>query len=228
MEYPTESSHFMSPGKVSKDMADLDLVEIAYHSSFFFHRVAPGAWQQHIAAQTGDRKPESKYMSHRHRRHVSCGSHGTHMLDLECQHDPVRLTEHLRGTHKSEAQKKKGSVAYLASLQAAKCRTPSPPVIGFVFTHRDVLSCVPLIPKENSISPHPPHFPVSFRGAVWVYVVPPLLLVVTRDAPLLLVVTRDAPLLLVVTRDGLGFFCHLCCILEFLSPFARGDAQFGW
>ena len=40
---------------------------------------APGARQQHSAASTGDRKPESKYTSHRYRRHVSCGSHGTTM-----------------------------------------------------------------------------------------------------------------------------------------------------
>ena len=64
------------------------------------------AWQQHIAARTGDRRPESKYTPHRRRRHASGGSHGTNTLYLDCQHDPVRLTEHLRGTRESEHKEK--------------------------------------------------------------------------------------------------------------------------
>ena len=55
---------------------------------------AQAAWRQRTAASSGDGNPESKYTSHRCRRHVNCGSHGTHMLYLDCQHDPVRLTEH--------------------------------------------------------------------------------------------------------------------------------------
>jgi len=60
------------------------------------------ASQQHIAAQTGDRKPESTDTSDRHRRHVSVASHGTNSLYFDCQLDPVHLTDHLKGTRKSE------------------------------------------------------------------------------------------------------------------------------
>ena len=45
-------------------------------------------------------------MSHRHRRHPSCGSHGTNMLSFDCRLDPVRLTEYLQGTRRSEPKKK--------------------------------------------------------------------------------------------------------------------------
>ena len=38
---------------------------------------------------------------------MSCGSHGTHTLYFDCQRDPVRLTEHFRGTRGSEPKKKK-------------------------------------------------------------------------------------------------------------------------
>ena len=38
-------------------------------------------------------------------QHVNYRSHGTHMLYLDCRHDPVRLTEHLRGTHEPEQKK---------------------------------------------------------------------------------------------------------------------------
>ena len=48
----------------------------------------------------GDRHPESNDTSHRCRRHVNC-SHGTHLLYFDCQRDPVRLTEHFRGTRES-------------------------------------------------------------------------------------------------------------------------------
>ena len=67
------------------------------------------AWRQRTAAYSGDRHPESKYTSHRCRRHVNCGSHGTHMLYLDCQHDPVLLTEHLRGTRESEQRRKRSA-----------------------------------------------------------------------------------------------------------------------
>ena len=103
MEYHTECFLFISPGQVSQDTTDP--VEIEYYSLFFFHWVAPVAWQQHITAPTGDRHPESKYMSHRHRRHASSGSHGTNMFYFDCQLDPVRLTDHLQGTRKSEQKK---------------------------------------------------------------------------------------------------------------------------
>ena len=46
-------------------------------------------------------------MSFRHGRHVNCGSHGANMLHLDCQLDPVRLAEHLRGTRESEQKKPK-------------------------------------------------------------------------------------------------------------------------
>ena len=45
----------------------------------------------------------------RYKRHVSCGSHGTHMLYLDGQHDPVRLTGHFRGTRESEQKKDRHS-----------------------------------------------------------------------------------------------------------------------
>ena len=45
-----------------------------------------------------DRDPESKYTSRCCKRHLNCSLHGTHMLYLDCQHDPVRLTERLRVT----------------------------------------------------------------------------------------------------------------------------------
>ena len=35
-----------------------------------------------------------KYTSHRHGRHVNCGSHGTNVVYLDWQLAPVRLTEH--------------------------------------------------------------------------------------------------------------------------------------
>ena len=41
-------------------------------------------------------------MPHRNMRHVNCRSHWATMLYLNCKLDPVRLNEHLRGTHESE------------------------------------------------------------------------------------------------------------------------------
>ena len=66
---------------------------------------APKAWRQHTAAHTGDKNPESKYTSHRYKRHVNCRSHGTNVVYLDCQLDRCRLTEHLRGTRESEQKK---------------------------------------------------------------------------------------------------------------------------
>ena len=64
------------------------------------------AWRQRTAAYSRDRHPESKCTSLRCKQHVNCGSHGTHMLYLDCRHDPVRLTEHLRGTREPQQKKK--------------------------------------------------------------------------------------------------------------------------
>ena len=67
-----------------------------------------GLWESHNksnAQSTRKANTPPKYASQHHRRHVNCGSHGTNMLYLDCQLDPVRPTEHLRGTRESEKRK---------------------------------------------------------------------------------------------------------------------------
>ena len=112
---PGRDFSLRATGQVSQDTADS--CRLITFSTFL---QAPKACRQHTAAYTGDRNPESKctshrykwhvncgsHRSHRYKRHVNCGSHGTNMLYLDCQLDPVRLTEPLRGTCESEPKKK--------------------------------------------------------------------------------------------------------------------------
>ena len=102
MEYPTERSLFISPGKVSQDTTDP--VVIDYHSPFFELPLWRGSNISLHRQVTGKEGPNICLTAIGGMQAVA---HGTNMLYFDCQLDAVRLTKHLRGTCKSE-QKKRG------------------------------------------------------------------------------------------------------------------------
>ena len=83
-----------------------------------------------------DRKTESKYTSHRRRRQASCVCTRDNILYFGCHLDLVRLTEHLRGTRKSEHEKNIGSCYLHTHKHNAHIRA------HYTHTHTHTHTCV--------------------------------------------------------------------------------------